>query len=140
MKIISERKTEVTIRRPNGIVETMVHPKIDWFNDVIFSQMKKAMNDAGRGEVLGYRNIEAVIEMEESDYQQKCERCGNKIDTRKSYSQKEWSRFGTQKVQVTAFYCNSCKNILNTIGAGEITDMEHRAGYVPSYEPQTKED
>jgi len=140
MKIVSQRKAEVTIRRPDGTVETVVHPKIDWFNDLIFSQMKKAMNIAGRGEVLSYRNIEAVIKMEEGDYQKKCERCGTKIDTRKSYSQKEWTRFGGSKVQVTVHYCDLCHNLLSSIGAGEITDMEHRAGYVPSYEPTTKED
>lgn len=140
MKIIETRKAEVTIKRPTGIIETVTHPKIDWFNNQIFSQMKKAMADAGRGEVLSYRNIEAVVEMEESDYQKKCERCNAKIDTRKVYSQKEWTRFGGQKVQVTAYYCDSCHNILTSVGAGEITDMEHRSGYVPSYEPHTKED
>jgi len=140
MKIIESRKAEVTIKRPDGKIETMKHPKIDFFNDILFGQMRKAMKDAGRGEVLSYRNIDAVIEMEESDYQQKCERCGEKIDTRKAYSQKEWSRFGSQKVRVTAYYCGSCRSLLTSIGAGEITDMEHRAGYVPSYEPTTKED
>ncbi len=140
MKIIESRKAEVTIKRPDGKIETLIHPKIDFFNDALLAQMRKAMNDAGRGEVLSYRNIEAVVEMEESDYQQKCHRCGDQIDTRKAYSQKEWTRFSGSKVRAITYYCDSCSNILTQIGAGERTEMEERAGYVPSYEPTTKED
>jgi hypothetical protein len=140
MKVIVPRKAEVTVKRPDGTVETIVHPKIDYFTPALFDRFRQAMKDAGRGAALSYHNIDAVVEMEESDYQGRCERCGAKIDTRKAYSQKEWTRFGGQKVGVIAHYCDSCHNILTTVGAGEITDMEHRAGYVPSYEPYTKED
>ena len=134
MKTISPRKVEVKIERPNGEVETITHPKIDYMTGGIFSQMNKAMKDAGRGVCLSYRNIEAVVEMEESDYQGRCERCSASLDTRKAYSQKEWSYFGGKRVQVTACYCNSCEQVLTTVGAGEVTPMEERATEKPSYE------
>jgi hypothetical protein len=140
MKTIEKRKAEVTIRRPDGKIETLIHSKIDYFNDQILAQMRKAMNAAGRGEVLSYRNIEAIFEMEESDYQTNCERCRTGLDSRTAKSQKEWARFGGQKVRVTARYCDACWSLLSTIGAGEVTDLEHRAGHTPSYEPTTKED
>lgn len=140
MKIITPRKTEVTVRRPDGTVETIVHPKIDFMTDGIFNQMKKAMKDGGRGEVLAYKNIDSIVEMEESDYKTSCTRCGCALDIRTAYKQKEWTRFGGNKVQVDAYYCESCHNLLSTIGQGEITDLEHRAGYVPSFEPTHKED
>lgn len=108
MKIIDARKTEITVKRPGGEIETMIHPKIDYFTPGIFSQMKKAMRDAGRGEVISYRNIDAVVEMEDEDYQGHCERCGTKIDSRQAKSQKEWMRHGGKKVQVIAYYCDGC--------------------------------
>jgi len=140
VKTIAPRKAEVTIRRPDGTVETIVHPKIDFFTDGILSQMRKAMKDAGRGEVLSYRNIDAVVEMEEADYKTKCTRCKTALDSRTAYGQKEWMRMGGSKIQVIAHYCEPCRSFLSSCGAGEITDLEHRAGYVPSYEPTHKED
>lgn len=135
MKTIAPRKAEVTIRRPDGTVETIVHPKIDFFTDGIFSQMRKAMKDAGRGEVLSYRNIDAVVEMEEADYKTGCTRCGTKIDTRTTYGQKEWTRFGHNKVQVIAHYCESCRTLLTAM-----EELQERAAHIPSYEPTHKED
>ena len=140
MKIIESRKAEITIKRPDGRTETMVHPKIDYFTDGILSQMRKAMKDAGRGEVISYRNIDAVVEMEESDYQTKCTRCKTPLDMRASKHQKEWHRFGGSKMRVDVHYCDSCWFFLGSIGAGEISDLEHRAANVPSYEPAHKED
>jgi hypothetical protein len=102
--------------------------------------MQDAMRQAGRGEVLSYQNVEAVVEMEESDYQARCARCGVKIDTRTAKHQREWTRFGGSKVQVDAHYCDGCFSLLRGIGAGERTELEERAGYVPSYEPTHKED
>ena len=55
MKTITTRKTEVTVKRPDGTVETITHPKVDYFTPAIFSQMQKAMADAGRGEVISYQ-------------------------------------------------------------------------------------
>ena len=140
MKTIEKRKAEVTIRRPDGKIETLIHSKIDYFNDQILEQMRKAMKAAGRGEVLSYQNVDAVVEMEESDYQTSCTRCGKSLDTRTAKHQKEWARFSGSKVQVDAHYCDDCFSLLRSIGAGERTELEERAGYVPSYEPTHKED
>ena len=135
MKIISPRKTEVTIKRPNGTVETIIHPKIDYFTDDIFAQMRKAMADAGKGDVLSYRNIDAVVEMEDADYKTRCTRCNTNLDSRTAYGQTEWSRFGNNKVQVIAHYCKACHTLLNAMD-----QLDERAGHVPSYEPTHKED
>ena len=138
MKTISPRKVEIKIERPDGTVETMIHSKIDYMTDGLLRQMNKAMADAGRGRVIEYKNIEAVVEMEESDYQGRCERCNDSLDSRKAYKQKEWAYFGGKLVQVTACYCDSCRKLLTTIGAGEVTPMEERASEKPSYEPAYK--
>ena len=140
MKILQKAKAEITVRRPNGQIETAAHPKFETLNDVLFAKIVKATREAGRGECIGYRNIDAVVEMEESDYMSRCERCGKKVDTRKAYRQKEWARFGGSKIRVDSFYCEGCHRLLSSIGAGETTDLEHRAGHVPSVEPYTKSD
>lgn len=49
MKTISPRKCEITVKRPNGVVETMIHPKVDYMNDAILKAANKAMTAAGRG-------------------------------------------------------------------------------------------
>jgi hypothetical protein len=134
MKTIEPRKVEIKVERPNGELETIIHPKIDWMNDKIFAQMNKAMKNAGRGVCLNYRNIDAVVEMEESDYQGRCERCTEKLDTRKAYGQMEWTRFGGKKVRVMAHYCDSCRRVLAAVGQGEITELQQRAAEVPSIE------
>lgn len=134
MKTIEQRKVEITVKRPNGEIEIIIHPKIDWMNDQIFAQMNKAMKDAGRGVCLKYRNIDAVIEMEERDYQGRCERCTEKLDTRKTYGQMEWTRFGGKKVKVMTHYCDSCRRVLAAVGQGEVTELQQRAVEVPSIE------
>jgi hypothetical protein len=68
----------------------------------------------------------------------RCERCGEKVNGKTAYSQKEWAYFGGKRVQVTACYCNSCKQVLTTVGAGEVTPMEERATEKPGYEPAYK--
>ena len=138
MKTIAPRKCEVTIERPDGTVETMIHPKVDYMNDKMFAAANKAMAAAGRGKFVIYRNIEAVVELEEADYQGHCERCGTKVDSRTAYSQLEWSRFGGKKVQVKAHYCESCRKVLQSVGMGEVSAMKERAAEVPSYEPTHK--
>jgi len=140
MKTISPRKCEVTIERPDGTVEIVIHGKIDYMTDGMLKAANKAMEAAGRGRFVSYRNIEAVVEMEESDYQGRCERCDDKLDTRTAYSQKEWTRFGGKKVQVTACYCNGCRRTLQAVGMGEMSAMEAQAANIPSYEPVTKQD
>lgn len=138
MKTISPRKCEVTIKRPDGKIEIVIHPKIDYMTDGILKKANKAMAAAGKGQFVSYRNIDAVVEMEESDYQGRCERCGDKLDTRKAYSQLEWTRFGGKKVQVKSCYCDGCRRVLQQVGIGEQTAMEERAADVPSYEPTNK--
>ncbi len=138
MKTIAPRKCEVTIKRPDGTVEICIHPKIDYMTDGIFKAANKAMATAGKGQFVSYRNIDAVIELEEADYQGPCERCGTKVDSRTAYSQLEWSRFGGKKVQVQAHYCESCRKVLQQVGIGEVTAMEDRAAEAPSYEPTHK--
>lgn len=108
MKIISTRKVEIEVNRPNGSTETITHPKIDYMTDRIFAQFNTAMKKAGRGFGLSYKNIEAVVELEDSDY----------IVT-----------------TVNAHYCDKCATLLKAIGAGEITEMEQRSKDIPSYEP-----
>ena len=140
MKTISPRKCEITVKRPDGTIETMIHPKVDYMNDAMLKAANKAMTAAGRGQIVSYRNIDAVFEMEESDYQGRCERCGERIDTRKAYKQLEWSRFGGKKVRVEACYCEGCRRTLSAVGMGEKSAMEERAANAEGYEPETKQD
>ena len=88
----------------------------------------------------GKRNIEAVVEMEESDYQGRCERCGATIDTRKAYHQQERMSWGGKTISVTAYYCHDCRALLTQIGAGERTAMQDRATERPDNTPTTKQD
>lgn len=140
MKVIEKRKCEVTIQRPDGTVETMIHPKVDYMNDAMLKAANKAMAAAGKGQFVSYRNIDAVVEMEESDYQGPCERCGAKVDSRTAYSQLEWTRIGGKKVRVKTHYCESCRKVLQAVGMGEKSAMEERSASTPSRELETKQD
>lgn len=141
MKKISDGRRELDIRRPDGTTETVdVSERFMHLNDILIDKIRTATRNAGRGEVISYRNIEAVFETEESDYWQPCGRCTTKVDTRKSYSQMEWRRFGGMKAKVSIPYCPSCYSLLSSIGMGEITDLEHRASEIPSREPINKEE
>lgn len=51
---------EVTVRRPNGKTETIIHPKVDVMTSALWAQMAAQMSKAGRGECLSYRNVETV--------------------------------------------------------------------------------
>lgn len=53
---------EITIRRPNGTVETVTHPKFKTITDKDFDAMKAAMKAAGRGECVSYRNVTKQVE------------------------------------------------------------------------------
>lgn len=68
----------------------------------------------------------------------RCERCGVKVNGKTAYSQKEWAFFGGKRVQVNTCYCDSCRRVLTTVGAGEATPMQERATEKPSYEPAYK--
>ena len=122
MKTIATRKAEVTVKRPDGTVETITHPKVDYIT------------------LSGAEEVAAVVEMEESDYQGTCERCGTAIDTRKVYHQQERMSFGGSTVKVAAYYCNHCRQLLTEIGKGEYTPMQERATERPDNTPNYKED
>lgn len=140
MKIKQELKVIIEVKRPNGDLETVDITEIatkmapDHFKNIHYQKMIVATRNAGKGEILSYNWEDAEYEKEEADYQTKCERCGEKIDTRTAYSQTEWSRFNGQKVQVIAHYCDDCKQLLTQIGLGEHTDMEERSTVVPGAE------
>ena len=68
-----------------------------------------------------------------------CDRCGVTVP-KTAYNQQEWTRFGSQRVRVTAYYCIDCARVMHAVGAGEHSDIQDRAANVPSYEPTTKED
>lgn len=52
-----KRTTEITVRRPDGKVETLIHPHLTIMDSKILADMQSATRKAGRGEVLGYRNL-----------------------------------------------------------------------------------
>jgi len=138
MKTLKEGKTEIDVKRPNGNIETIdVTAKFRiGLNDKLFAQVVVATRQAGRGDVLCYRNIAPVVEIEEADYQTNCPRCGHRIDSRKSYGQKE-SYLGHQ---VMTYYCDDCRKLLSAIGSGEHTALEDKASHKPSPELVHKQD
>jgi len=52
---------ELTIKRPDGIVET-VRAKHTPMTDKLLAMYRKATADAGRGEVLSYTNVTKEVE------------------------------------------------------------------------------
>ena len=48
----------VTIRRPNGAIETIRHPSIRKMDAVMLDRANKAMAAANRGEIISYANID----------------------------------------------------------------------------------
>lgn len=119
MRIIEDAKVEVMIKLPDGTIKAITHPKITHMTEVIWQQMKIVMTNANKGECISYKNIEAIVEIEDSDYITICDRCGIKIDERTAYGQKEG--------KFTSYYCNNCKKLLQTIGRGEYSAIEERA-------------
>ncbi len=47
-------KVTITIKRPNGEIEKVVHPTLKTINDSNFKVMKTAMKKAGKGDCLSY--------------------------------------------------------------------------------------
>jgi len=66
----------------------------------------------------------------------RCERCLEKIDGNTAYKQREWCN----GVRCLAYYCDRCKNLLQSIGDGETSDLQHRATTKLSREPAYKGD
>lgn len=144
MKRISPDKLTLTIVRPDGntdIVDVSDRYFVideDTWRRGLYQQIIEETAKAGRGQVVGYHYTPAVWE---DDYIGKCDRCGCTVDTRQAYSQQQWTWWGGRKVQVIAYYCDDCRQLLSSIGAGEITDLEHRAGMdIDSPEPTGKPD
>jgi len=67
MKLIEKAKVELTVKRENGKIEKVVTDKFGEIDSKTFDKIKEQTAKAGRGEVLEYRNIPAVVEMEQSD-------------------------------------------------------------------------
>lgn len=138
MKITKPARTEIDVRRPNGIVETKdVTKTFSRLTDFLFQKIVAATRAGGGGEVLRYRNIPAETEAEESDYEGACERCRGPIDTRTAFSQMENVWRGARG---RVYYCAACSHLLHSIGAGEHTEMDERAGARPDMTPETKSD
>ena len=55
------RFCEITIRRPNGQVETLCHPKVSQMTQAVWDQFCRAMATGGRGEGLSYENLSEEI-------------------------------------------------------------------------------
>jgi hypothetical protein len=55
----------VTVRRPNGVVETLNYtaavPSIAELNDVTLKTINAAMAKANRGEIIGYENFRKTV-------------------------------------------------------------------------------
>jgi len=139
---ITDSKIELTVRRPEGNIETVdVSAKFrGCWNKQLFAQIQAATAKAGKGEVLSYTETEAVWEKEEKDYFEHCERCGQMVDTRVAYHQMERGWFGGREVKVKAYYCKDCYQVLSAVGAGERTALEDRATEAPDNTPETKSD
>lgn len=140
MKKVTDGYATITVKRPEGSVETITVKSFDRLNDILFSKIQKATKEAGKGDVLSYKNVNATYETEKADYSTTCDRCAVALDTRTAKNQLEWMYFGGTKIRATTYYCNSCFNLLASVGAGEKTELEERAGYIPSPEPLTKDD
>lgn len=52
---------EIDVRRPNGDVETITHPTFKSIRESDFAKIKAATAKAGKGECLGYRNVEKAV-------------------------------------------------------------------------------
>jgi hypothetical protein len=79
--------------------------------------------------------IDAEMVNAEMDKNRRCDRCGTHV-AKTVYSQKEGSQWGP----VTVYYCDSCRQLLTSIGAGEHTAMQERADERQDNTPVTKED
>lgn len=58
---------EVTIRRPNGAIETKVHPKIKSMTEIALKKVNEAMRAAGAGEVIAYKNHQKKVSYKLTD-------------------------------------------------------------------------
>ena len=57
---------EIDIRRPNGVIETVTHPKYKQWLPKDFAAFNAAVKAAGKGEGIAYRNITKLVEVKMS--------------------------------------------------------------------------
>ncbi len=67
MKTIEKANVELTVKRADGKIEKVVTDNFGEIDDRTFAKIKAANKNAGRGDVLEYRNIPAIIEWEKAD-------------------------------------------------------------------------
>jgi hypothetical protein len=53
----SDIGVELTVKRPGGEIETVMHPTMKKITDDQFRQIQEGTAKAGRGEVLSYKNL-----------------------------------------------------------------------------------
>lgn len=133
-----ESYCDVTVRRPDGLVETVRHPHIRHMTEPVWRQVVVDTEAAGRGTPLSYRNV--TLPPREPDPQVQCDRCHATIARATAYHQQEWAAWGAGQVRVTAYYCAACHSLLTQIGAGDVTAMDDRAAGRPDNTPYTKQD
>ena len=57
---------EMDIRRPNGSIETVRHPTWRSMSEKTAAMVRKATKDAGRGDLIAYRNVTKLVEVKMS--------------------------------------------------------------------------
>ena len=68
----------ITIRRPNGEIETVETPKFARINNTLFARIQEATRNAGRGEVLSYDNPRPRFQSRTPHVSDICPRCGTR--------------------------------------------------------------
>jgi len=63
----------------------------------------------------------------EEKMETQCERCGAVIERDTAYRQTEWTTWSGKRVKCSAYYCETCRHLLATIGEGEYTALQERA-------------
>ena len=110
MKIITPKQVEITMIK-NGIKQTIINHKLVDMTDALFATAKKINATAGT-ELLSYRIIPAVVEMEEKDNYTECSHCKKQIDKRTAYSEvHKWHRGAGHYVDMTLYYCPACRDM-----------------------------
>lgn len=122
MKKVSEARLTLTVRRPDGSIETTERPdilaKYPRYTEALHKAMVAGYKKSGKGLLIGYNFTEAVFQAEEADHFTCCARCGETVDTRTAVNQKEHG--------VVNHYCAACANVLRAVGMGEYSAMEAR--------------
>ena len=62
-----QKKVEVTVQRPSGEVETVIHPHITYMTPKLWDEVVANTRKAGRGEPIRYQNITETPEPSAAD-------------------------------------------------------------------------